>query len=146
MREVVMVSDSADPILINELNREKGMSFSPVHKLNSLEAMLQEFRLLVQQGKVIVNPNCAMTIHCLANAIWDNKRSALDQDVLAHHFDHLMALVYLSRNLDRNTNPIPADFCVDGWRVANLDFDRRPDISESASELERAFGGKRRVA
>lgn len=138
-----MVSDSADPILINELNKEPGMNFTPVHKLNSLEAMLQEFRILVNAGKIVCSPKATMTAHGLANGIWDEKRDKLDQDVLAHHFDHLMALVYLTRQLDRTTNPIPADFMVDGVRVIDLNFDRvRP--GDSARQLEGAFKGAQR--
>jgi hypothetical protein len=146
-REMTMASDSADPILINELNRQPDMNFSPVHKLNSLEAMLAEFRLLVSQGKILINPNCALTIHCVANGIWDEKRQKLDQDVLAHHFDHLMALVYLTRMLDRVSNPIPADFAFDGTRMIDIDFDRQKGLSDDAKALSEAFGGgKRRVA
>lgn len=132
------VSDSADPILINELNKFKGMNFTPVQKANTLEAMLNEFRVLVANQKVIVSPKCQMLIHCLENAIWTEKRDKLDQDVFAHHFDHLMALVYLTRHLDVYSNPIPRDYLIDNVRVIDLDFDKTK-VAGSARELERAF-------
>lgn len=140
-----MVSDSADPILITELNKYPGMAFVPVPKLNSLEAMLNEFRVLVSAGKVIVDPKAVMTCHNLGTAVWNDSRTKLDQDVLAHHFDHLMSLVYLTRVLMPEINPIPANYQIDGVRVIDLDFDRKGHLTQSAQSLEGAFGnfGKR---
>lgn len=140
-----MVSDSADPILINELNQHPGMSFVPVHKENSLEAMLQQFRCLVAAGKIIVSPKCPLTLHGLGNGIWDDHRKKLDQDVFARHFDHLMQLVYMTRIVDMVTNPIPADFMMDGIRVIDLDFDKKDKRkSQAAKGLEEAFLGAQR--
>lgn len=138
------VSDSADPILINELNRYKGMNFTPVQKAHTLDAMINEFRILVAQGKIVVRPNCQLTIHCLENAVWDDKRTKLDQDVLAHHFDHLMSLIYLTRMINWQANPIPADFMIDNVRILDLNFDKHPKSAsnKSARTLEAAFGGR----
>lgn len=140
------VSDSADPILINEINKYPGMSFMPVKKADTLDAMLQEFRILVMRGKIVVNPKCALTIHCLENGIWDDKHSKLDQDILAHHFDHLMALVYLTRHVDWDSNPIPKDFMVDNVRVMEINFDNKDkdgSTTQSGHALAQAFGGGR---
>ncbi len=134
------VSDSADPILINELNKFKNMSFVPVQKAHTLEAMLNEFRILVSQGKVIIDPKCQMLIHDMETAVWTDKRDKLDKDVFAHHFDHLMALVYLTRVLDVNTNPIPRDYMIDGIRIVDLNFDKHPTVTREASVLQKAFG------
>lgn len=132
------VSDSADPILINELNQHPRMSFVPVHKMNTLESMLDQFRVLVNQGKIIVSPQCPMTTHGLANGVWDDKRAKLDQDVFARHFDHLMQLVYMTRSLDVNHNPIPPDYMIDVVRVVDLSFNKPNQKSGDASALEEA--------
>jgi hypothetical protein len=141
-----MVSDSADPILINELNKFDGMQFVPVEKAHTLRAMLNEFRVLVAGGKVVIRPECQMTIHNLENAVWDDNRKKLDQDIFAHHFDHLMALVYLTRIWDQSTNPIPADFMIDGVRVLDLNFDKvgAKAKTEGGKALQEAFGGSKR--
>lgn len=137
------VSDSADPILINELNKFKDMGFIPVQKAHTLEAMLNEFRVLVAQGKVFVSPKCRMLINNLETAVWDDKRAKLDQDLFAHHFDHLMALVYLTRMLDVSVNPIPRDFMVDNVRIIDLNFDRKPAETSGGEALQRAFGKRK---
>lgn len=138
------ISDSADPILINELNKYNGMSFMPVEKAHTLDAMLQEFRILVMRGKIVVDPKCSLTIHCLENGVWTDKHDKLDQDVLAHHFDHLMALVYMARMIDWEANPIPKDFMIDGMRVIELNFDKTKVDGNAARSLESAFGSRRR--
>ena len=133
-----MISDSADPILINELNGHPGMNCTPVYKEKSLEAMLNQFRMLVGTEKIEVSPTCAMVISNLKSAVWDKTRTALDKDPYNHHFDHLMALVYLTRGLVPNDNPIPKDFGVDGTRVIDLDFDKK-HASGAAQALEDAY-------
>ncbi len=137
------VSDSADPILINELNKYPDMNFVPVQKAHTLEAMLNEFRVLVAQGKVVVDPKCQMLIHCLENAVWTDRRDKLDKDVITRHFDHLMAAVYLTRILDVYSNPIPRDFVIDNVRVIEVTFDKNPVHGEGARALQNAFGRKK---
>lgn len=137
-------ADCADPIATNELNKYPGMNFVPVEKAHTLEAMLQEFRVLTNAEKIAVSMKCPLTLHCLANGIWDEKRTKLDQDVFARHFDHLMMLVYMTRVVDWQTNPIPPDFMIDGNRIIELNFDKKNASTQAASTLERAFGGTRR--
>jgi len=134
-----MISDSADPILINELNGHPGMNCTPVYKEKSLEAMLNQFRMLVGTEKVEVGPSCPMVMSNLKSAVWDKTRTALDKDPYNHHFDHLMALVYLTRGLVPNENPIPKDFGVDGTRIIDLNFDKPGGKSLGAQALEDAY-------
>ncbi len=138
-----MISDSADPILINEINKYPGMNFSAVTKAHTLDAMFNEFRILVAQEKLHVDPQLVKLISDLESGVWDKNRKALNRDPYNHHFDHLMALVYLTRMLDVVTNPIPANFMIDGVQVIELNFDRKKAVSTSASALQTAFGGRR---
>ena len=115
------------------------MNFIPVEKAHTLDAMLNEFRCLVAAGKFIVNPKCPLTLHCLANAVWDDKRKKLDQDLFARHFDHLMQAIYMTRILDQATNPIPADYMVDGNRIIELNFDKRRAATGDGLALQEAF-------
>jgi hypothetical protein len=105
--------------------------------------MLNEFRVLVSQGKIVVAPICQMLIHDLETAVWTERRDKLDQDIFSHHFDHLMALVYLTRVLDVGTNPIPRDFMIDNVRVIEVNFDRKPTYNKEGGALQAAFGRRR---
>lgn len=137
-----MISDSADPILINELNGHPGMNCTPVYKEKSLEAMLNQFRILVGTEKIEVAPTCPMVLSNLKSAVWDKQRIALDKDPFNHHFDHLMALVYMTRGLVPNDNPIPKDFGVDGMRIIDLNFDKK-NASGAAQAMEEAYRNAR---
>jgi hypothetical protein len=120
------------------------MNCVPVYKEKSLEAMLNQFRILVSTGKIEVYSTCPMLISNLKNAVWDKQRSKLDKDPFNHHFDHLMALVYLTRGLVPNENPIPANFGIDGTRIIDLNFDKTRNKSETAKVMEDAFKNAQR--
>jgi hypothetical protein len=139
-----MISDSADPILINELNTHPGMNCVPVYKEKSLEAMLNQFRILVGGDRIEVGERCPMLTSNLKSAVWDKTRTKLDKDPFNHHFDHLMALVYLTRGLVQQDNPIPKGFGVDGTRIIDMDFDAVGKKSNAAQAMEEAFRKARR--
>jgi len=101
------ISDNSDPILINELNGHPDVSVIPVLK-DSLEAMVNEFRIKVAQGKIRVGPRCKYLLGCLQNATWDKDRKEWESSAAFRHFDHLAAAIYLSRHVDEFYNPIPS--------------------------------------
>lgn len=100
------VADNNNIILLQDLGQLHGIHFAPVVKDN-LEAMVNQLRLWVEQGKVIVNPRCLQTIGCLKYGIWTERRDKFDKNKSYGHFDALAALIYLVRTIDIYTNPIP---------------------------------------
>lgn len=101
------ISDNNNPHLIIDLASLHNINFIETTK-ESLEAMVNELRLLVAQGRILVNPRCKMLIGCLKYGVWDEKRKEFARSKTYGHFDMLAALIYLIRNLDKSTNPIPA--------------------------------------
>lgn len=102
------VSDNNWPILVQDLSSIHSLTFIETTKDN-LEAMINEVRLMVQAGQLLVHPRCKKLIGCLRYGVWDTKKKAFARSTVYGHFDHLAALVYLVRNLSKSTNPIPAD-------------------------------------
>ncbi len=102
------ISDNNWPILIQDLSSIHSLTFIETTKDN-LEAMINEVRLMVQAGQIIVHPRCKKLIGCLRYGVWDTKKKAFARSTVYGHFDHLAALVYKVRNLAKHTNPIPAD-------------------------------------
>lgn len=100
------VADNNNPLLINDLNSLYGLDFFATAK-DELPAMINLVREWVKDGRILVNPSCRELIGCLRNAVWDKNKKDLDRSRLFGHFDALMALVYLVRNVDTSTNPIP---------------------------------------
>jgi hypothetical protein len=101
------VSDNDNPLLIQDLGYLHDLHFTPTGKDN-LHAMVNDLRRMVKAGKIIIHPRCKKTIGCLRGAIWDKQRKQFSRSKMFGHFDHLAALIYLVRNLDQESNPVPA--------------------------------------
>lgn len=102
------VADNNNPHLIVDLQSLHNMHFMETNK-ESLEAMVNEVRILVAAGRIIVSPKAKMVIGCLKYGIWDKNRKEFSRNKVYGHFDHFAALMYLVRNLAQHSNPIPAD-------------------------------------
>lgn len=118
-------ADNNNPLLIQDLGLMHGVHFVPVGEgtkrpgeagpsylggrpKENLEAMVNELRVFVGQGRLRVHPRCKYLLKNLSAGIWDEKRKAFDRHPVFGHYDHLAALLYLVRALDTHTNPIPA--------------------------------------
>ncbi len=130
------VSDNNWPILIQDLSSLHNLTFIETNKDN-LEAMINEVRLMVQAGQLIINPRCKKLIGCLKHGVWDNKKKQFARSTVYGHFDHLAALIYLIRNLAKSTNPIPASHGHENHRswMGNI----RDQKSHNAKEMARAI-------
>jgi hypothetical protein len=100
------VADNNNPLLLNDLGQLHGLHFVPTGKDN-LDAMVNELRWFISQGRLLVNPRCKKTIGAIKYGIWDKKRKSFAKSKVFGHFDHLAALIYLVRNLDQHTDPVP---------------------------------------
>ena len=133
------VADNNNPLLLQDLSHLHGIHFVPTDK-GSLEEMINAVKLMVNRGQIIVHPRCKQLTGCLQYGVWDKRRSQFAQSKVYGHFDHLAALVYLVRNLNKTTNPIPQTFQVD--RDNAIIFPRL-NHSSAAGELTAAFGSKK---
>lgn len=110
------IADNDNLILIQDMGMLHGLYFSPTSK-DTLEAMVNQLRVWVAKGRVIVSPKCTQAVGCLKYAIWNERRDKFERSSLFGHFDALAALIYLVRNIDEQTNPIPLDFNLDRTRM-----------------------------
>lgn len=106
------VADSDNPLLLNDLSILHGINFIPVHK-EGLDAMVNELRINVAMGRIIVDPKCKQLIGSLKFGVWNERRDKFERSNIYGHFDALAALVYLNRIIQWNENPIPALFGTD---------------------------------
>ena len=113
------------------------LTFAPTGK-DQLEAMVNEVRLLVKQGRLKVDPRCDQLIGCLKYAVWTDNRKQFDRSTAYGHYDALAALIYLVRNIDQFTNPVPITHGVKSFDDVWIE----PDIEQSKSEktLRQIFG------
>lgn len=100
------IADNNWPMLIADFSSLHDLNFIATNK-DTLEAMINEVRLLVQAGRILIHPRCKMMIGCIKYGVWNTKKNQFARSTLYGHFDHLAALIYLIRNLAQHTNPIP---------------------------------------
>jgi hypothetical protein len=105
------VADNNNVILLNDLQSFHKLPFYPTTK-DDLEAMVNQLRLWVNQGRVIISPECKETINCLRYGIWNDRRSEFARSRALGHYDALAALIYMVRNIDQHTNPIPPEYGI----------------------------------
>lgn len=74
---------------------------------DSLEAMINQLRMWVKDGKIQIHPRCRQLIAQLKSAIWDKNRKAFERTIDGHS-DLVAALVYLVRLAPVHVNPYPA--------------------------------------
>lgn len=104
--KVVRWSDT-DLRLIADLADEHRLYVHPTAK-DDKEAQVNGLRLLVQAGKLEIDPSCRVLIATLKTAVWNKQRTEFARlGGTLGHADALDALLYLARNVDRHTNPYP---------------------------------------
>lgn len=101
------IADSNNPHLLADLSTLHNVQFQATSKI-SLEAMVNELRILVGEGRIIIDPKCVNTIGCLKFGIWDKNRSMFARSKVYGHYDALAGLIYLVRNLPKHSNPVPS--------------------------------------
>jgi len=102
------VSD-VDLLLISDLSKLEGLYFEATDK-GYREEMVNEVRVWVKNRRVVVHPRCRQTIGCLKFGVWNDRKTDFDRSDTYGHFDAFAALMYLIRNIDTRTNPVPAEF------------------------------------
>jgi len=133
----IRVSDNNNLLLLQDLGSLHGCHFYATNK-DSLDAMVNEVRILVGEGRLRVDPKCQKLIGGLKYGVFDSKRKEFARTTAYGHFDHLAALVYLIRNLDRQTNPVPAMYNLSDYTHYVPEILRKSD-SASGSVLKNLF-------
>ncbi len=137
-------ADNNNLILLQDLNK-KGFKddskryWSPTAK-DAIEAGVNLVRTWLREGRLTIDPSCRILIGTLETALWNKQRTDFAESEVYGHADALAALVYLIRNVDVATNPIPLTWSAD---MDNAFVRHRDAPTGSAKVLSDAFGLKR---
>lgn len=101
--------------VLTELAKEHGLEWTGAIKEADLEVMVNDVRRLVGAGKLLVHPRCKHLRHQLATGLWADKQKTDFAEDSTGHLDHLAALVYLVRAVDRQRNPMPVGYEADPY-------------------------------
>ncbi len=138
-------ADNNNLILLQDLNKkgfkdESGRHWSPTAK-DSIEAGVNMVRKWLKDGRLKIDPSCRLLLGTLETALWNKQRTDFAESEVYGHADALAALVYLIRNVDVATNPIPLTWSLD---IDNTFFKNPNAPTGSAKVLADAFGLKRK--
>jgi hypothetical protein len=97
--------------LARDLHQLHGISFLPTAKDDKV-LQVNALRVLVRQGRLLVNPRCKNLIRHLRKTLWKDAKMTTYQRTqddfgIMEHGDLLDALIYLHRNVNKNRNPAP---------------------------------------
>lgn len=130
------VADNSHPLLLNDLaTRKAGIAFGATDKAK-IHEMVGEVRVWVRFGRVVVHPRCRQLTGCLSSGIWNEQRTEFARSKVYGHYDALAALVYLIRNIDQWTNPIP-DYIINPDRMPG--YKRQETLSPLGQDIKALF-------
>ena len=106
------VADNNNPLLLLDLGSIHNMFFHSTTKDN-LHAMINNLRVWIKNGRIEIDESCHRLIDSLKYGLWNEQRSEFARSKTLGHFDGIAALMYLVRNIDETTNPIPQNLAFD---------------------------------
>lgn len=132
------ISDNNNPLLLQDLQSMHNLRFMATSK-DELHAMINEVRLWVKAGRLKIAPKCKQLLGCLKFGVWTDKRDQFARSKVYGHFDALAALVYLIRNIDQHTNPIPI---THGFKPGDAYHIEQEPEPQAAKALKQIFNRK----
>lgn len=129
------VADNNNPLLLLDLGSIHNMFFHSTSK-DDLHAMVNKLRVWVKDGRIEIDESCTLLIDSMKYGIWNEQRSEFARSKSLGHFDAIAAAMYLVRNIDESTNPIPVK---KGFDQVNF------EENEQLNEFKKLRGLKRRA-
>lgn len=123
-------TDNTNLMLVNDLTTIHGLAIQPTDKEAKAE-MVNKVRILFQQNRIKISPNCKMLIATLNSAFWDKDKKDFGRTKELGHMDMLDALIYLVRNINMSMNPFPPQMHYDPMSPQG-GVDRAPSTQEGA--------------
>lgn len=112
-RRILRVADNNNIILLNDLAAKHEIAFVPTAKDNKIAA-LNNMRMMLKTGKIIINPRCKTLISHLKGAIWNKTKTDFARSTDKGHYDSVSAMMYLTRNINLTKNPYPGNYSFSG--------------------------------
>jgi hypothetical protein len=110
------VADNNNPLLLLDLGSIHNMFFHSTSKDN-LHAMVNAVRVWISQDRIEIDPSCRFLIDSIKFGIWNDNRSEFARSKTLGHYDAVASLMYLVRNIDEQTNPIPKVYNFDEFVI-----------------------------
>lgn len=100
------IADNNNPLLLLDMGSVYDLFFQATTK-DSLHAMINNLRVWVAQNRIEIDESCKVLIDTLKYGVWNDARSEFARSASLGHYDAIASLMYMVRNIDEVTNPIP---------------------------------------
>lgn len=128
--------------LARDLAQLHGLAFLPTAK-DDLQLQVNNFRVMVQRGEVLVHPRCVHLDRHLRTTSWANHhRTGFRRTSNGEHGDGVAAAVYGARNLSRR-NPNPTPIPISMARQAALRQQQSTGLLPASNPLTAKLLGRR---
>lgn len=129
------VADNNNPLLLLDLGSIHNMFFHSTTK-DDLHAMINKVRVWFKDGRIEIDESCTTLIDSLNYGIWNENRREFSRSKVLGHFDAIASIMYLIRNIDESTNPIPVRV---GFNQVNF------EENDQLNEFKKLRGNLRRL-
>ena len=106
MCEVRYICDNNNPLIMQEMNITHRIPFVPTTK-GRLHEMVETVKDWEFDDRIQYDPAAEFILKCVASAHWNNNRDEFARSKIYGHYDGMAALVYLIRNVDQYSDPLP---------------------------------------
>jgi len=129
-----------DPRMIGDLRKLSGIRFTATKK-DKKHAQINNTNLMFINREIEINPRCKILIDHCKYGVWKENFNEYQRTKAMGHFDAIDALVYLVRNINRNSNPIQEDAYSSAHYV---DHDVFTEKETKVSKINNIFSRRRR--
>ncbi len=138
-QRVSYICDSNNIIVQNEMVVKHSLPFRSTTKENLIDQMVQKVRDWAYDERIVFCPAAEFTLKSLSSAHWDRARSKFARSKTYGHYDHTACIVYLIRNIDERTDPIPRMLNVDPYNM-HIDANFKKDDLQG---IQAIFGARK---
>lgn len=101
--------DSNNVLIQNDMNVTHGLPFISTSKDRLAEQMVQKVRDWIYDSRILFAPKAEFTLNSCMSGWWSKGKDKFATSKIYGHYDHLAATVYLIRNIDVDSNPLPME-------------------------------------
>jgi hypothetical protein len=112
----VYICDSNNILIQNDMINVHKLNFYSTTKERLKSQMVQKVRDWIYDDRIYFAPKAEYAMKSAAAAHWaKGDRDTFAKSKIYGHYDHLASLIYLVRNVDENTDPLPMLMGVDPY-------------------------------
>jgi hypothetical protein len=102
--------DNNNILIQNEMNIKYKLNFVETTKGKLKSQMVEKVKDWIFDERLFFDKKAELTLKCITSAHWAKNGDEFARSKIYSHYDLLAAVVYLIRNIDEYTDPIPRNF------------------------------------